>query len=369
MKKRLWVFILFVLSVALCEASQGLWQANSTYDVVVWHGYRLSDLKLTIADAIELPITDQGNECVVAKGWVCNFETDSSGRRSVKRFILEDLNLKRFSGNKKSGNSGDLNVWLDVLFYSNEANDALLLGALPLNLYPSRTFVALDSLQSFLIDTITGRRLQHNEIYKKLLPWQDLGDSWRDSPCITLQMPNGSREIVFPIWNQFSEVKKIDNVYSVNDKFLDGGDQKYPGKITMLDFEEGLKRYSIEGVRELNIGEKKEIGSVTFERNRFKKRSSKLECNVKINECRLAICDKHKELRRLYIEFELTSPDLFKVLTPGLKPNLKVEKTEGDPNSLIFFVGIQVQPRNASEICIDDYDEEDELLEDEDEEL
>ena len=351
MNTQVLVFVFVMFFVAFCKASQGVWQSNLIYDVVVWHGYRLSDLQLRVADKIVLPIANNGNYCVVAKGWTCDVKMNSFGVVNSKRFTPKDLNLKEYCGNKKSGGYGDLNAWLDLLFYTNEKHKALLLGALPLNLYPSILLSVLDAWQ---LNLLKGGRI--NDI-QGLLPWQRLG--WMDSPKMELDL----YDVLLPsLMNKLSEVTWIDNVYSVNDKkFEDGGSEKYPGKITLLHPRKGLSKYEIDGVRVWDTEIKKEIGSVTFMRG-----GRKLECQISLNECRIAVCDKHKELRRLYFEFELISPDLFTVA----EPNLKVERCDGTrPNSLIFFVGIQVQPRNASEICIDDYDEDDELLEDEDEEL
>lgn len=348
MRNRLFFVLLLICVMRIGEASQGLWQGDMTYDVMVWHGYQLSCLQLRVADKIVLPIVSSDVNCVVAKGWKCFFETEQVGSRKIKPVELRDLKLQQVCGTNAIPH---FNVWLDFLFYGyKNKRSSLLLGALPLSLYPSNILPAVDEMQRWIKnkDERHLHDLEEKVGISNVLPWPICGDTKTSSPKVIFDKE--LMEHMPTLKCEFMEVNAIDNEGC--------GDNNFPTSIKLLNADSSgkpLDYYRIKNVREWVMSSKITIGKVGFE----KKDTVPFGGSVNVTKCRLAICDKHKELRRLYIEFELTSPDLFKIDYPGLK----VETTDGKKtNSLIFFVGIQVQPRNASEICIDD-----EWLEDEEE--
>lgn len=356
MKYRFIFLLLLIFTMNVGEAIQGRWQGDTTYDAIVWQGYKLSGIQLRMAENTNFVIIDSETERVVAKGWTCFFETGPEGDRKIKPLELKDLKLQHMCGIEN-----DFNVWLDFLFFGyKKERRPLLLGALPLSLYPSNILPAVDEIQSWIKNKDEQYQYgsEGNVDVATFLPWPICGDDKTSSPEVILD----TDRLTSAVLKSKCEYMIVDEINNVG-----CGDTHHPTAIELLNSDELLNLdsagalsdyyYRIKNVREWAKPSIITIGNVGFK----KADGDYLSGSVNITKCKIAICDKHKELRRLYIEFEFTNPNLFETRCP----KIKVEKMdESKPNSLTFFVGIQVQPRNASEICIDD-----EWLEDEEEDL
>lgn len=339
MRMRVILLLLLSFLIRSSEASQGLWQGGITYDVMVWHGYQLSGIQLEVANKVSYDVVSRGNNRVVAKGWKCFFETKEDGIRKVQPVELNDLKLEHVCGTET-----DWNVWLDALFLGYRNSGPLLsTGVLPLELYPSNLLPAIDRIQERIKNE---REVSENKnlSVKTFLPWPLMGDNKTSSPEVRFDS-----NLLISALNckcQRDETNEYNNIVNK--------DQLPPSEIELLNpnsSKKPLDYYAIYNVQEWKISKEIVLGEVELRR-----KNKSLRCKLKVKNYKIAICDKHKEVRRLYVEFELSSPDLFTIVAPNpnLKPNpdLKVKRSDGE-NSLIFFVGVQVQPR-VSDICLDD---------------